>query len=227
MNSLSELLYLCTMCYSIKPVTKIAKLAEHKNLKPIKGRVEDYYTPKDLISGFEFPFVPVTTNDDKTQLRLAKWWLMRPDQKLETRTSLNTLNTRCENITKEGSNCYTYQENKAIMYVEGFYEYHWNDNKGKSKTKYLMTPVEGNTFPLACIYSNWYHPDLEREIKTVSILTREANIPLAKIHNKAKRMPVVLDKHTASEWMDGNINIPDFVQMNAFFEGLEMHYLEV
>ena len=144
---------------------------------------------------------------------------MRPDQKMDTRVTLNTLNTRCENSTKEGSNCHTYQENRAIMYVEGFYEYHWNDSKEKSKTKYLMTLVEGDTFPLACIYSNWYHPDLNREIKTVSILTRGAN--------RAKRMPVVLDKNTASEWMAGNVNILDFVQMKEYFEGLKMQYLEM
>ena len=215
------------MCYSIKPVTKINKLAEHYNLEPMKGNPEEFYSPKDLISGFEFPFVPVVTNDNKTQLRLAKWWLMRQDQKLENRTALNTLNTRCENITKEGSNCHTYQENKAVMYVDGFYEYHWNDSKGKSKTKYLMTPQEGDFFPLACIYSNWYHPEFKREIKTISILTRKANEPLAKIHNKAKRMPVVLDKNTASEWMNGNIPIQDFLQMKTFFEGLEMQYMEV
>ena len=152
---------------------------------------------------------------------------MRPDQKMDTRVNLNTLNTRCENSTKEGSNCHTYQENRAIMYVEGFYEYHWNDSKEKSKTKYLMTLVEGDTFPLACIYSNWYHPDLNREIKTVSILTRGANRALDQIHNKAKRMPVVLDKNTASEWMAGNVNILDFVQMKEYFEGLKMQYLEM
>lgn len=215
------------MCYSIKPKVKLQQLAEEYELNPIKGSPDNFYTPKDTISGFEFPFVPVVTGDDKLQLRLAKWWLMQPDQKAETRTTLNTLNTRCENITKEGSNCYTYQNNKALMFVEGFYEHHWNDEKGKSKTKYLMSPIKESTLPLACIYSNWYYPEIKAEIKTVSILTRKANKALSEIHNKAKRMPVILDKVTASEWMTNKLNISNFLENDAYFEKLKIDYSKV
>ena len=55
------------MCYSIKPATKLKQLAEEHGLNPIKGKVEDFYAPTDILSGFEFPFVPVVTNDDKIQ----------------------------------------------------------------------------------------------------------------------------------------------------------------
>lgn len=64
----------------------------------------------------------------------------------------------------------------------------------------------------------WYYHKVNTEVSTVSILTRPANEFMAKIHNSAKRMPVIFDKKSAKEWLKGDIDISYLTtEMNEHF----------
>ncbi len=56
-------------------------------------------------------------------------------------------------------------------------------------------------FSFAGIYNTY-----DRDYWTVSLLTREANDFFAEIHNKKKRMPLVVDPDFEKEWLDPDLN---------------------
>lgn len=56
-------------------------------------------------------------------------------------------------------------------------------------------------FSFAGIYNTF-----DRDYWTVSLVTREANDFFAEIHNKKKRMPLVLDPNFEGEWLDPDLN---------------------
>ena len=59
---------------------------------------------------------------------------------------------------------------------------------------------------MAGLWSLWIDPDTDEEMITYTIITTEAN-PLMKIvHNKKKRMPVILTKESDQLWLDMSVD---------------------
>ena len=216
------------MCYHIKQTTALDILAEKMGLNEPKGNHQDLFEPQNHINGFTFSWVPIVTNDNPNQMRLGKWWLMPSWEKEWNPKVRNTLNTKVEKIEEKRSVCYKYQENHATILVDGFYE--WQhvgvvNQKGKKevdKVRHLIMMQSGEPFHLAGLYSNWYFPEMEATIKTVSILTRPANSLMEHIHNTKKRMPVVLDNEMAQNWLNNHLEVQDFIEDNEYFESLPL-----
>ncbi len=217
------------MCYHIKQTTALDILAEKMGLNEPKGNHQELFEPSSEINGFAFNWVPIRTNVDSKQMRLGKWWLMPSWEKEWSPKLRNTLNTTVEKIEEQRSVCFKYQENHATLLVDGFYE--WQhvasvNKKGKKevdKRRHLIMTTSGAPFQLACLYSDWYYPDIGATIKTVSILTRPANSLMAHIHNTKKRMPVILDNEMADNWLNNHLEVPDFLDMDTYFEALPLH----
>jgi putative SOS response-associated peptidase YedK len=84
---------------------------------------------------------------------------------------------------------------RCLIFIDGFYEHHTGANKKKYPFKVYMKNEE----PMI-VAGLW----AEREgVKTISIVTTEANELMAKIHNEAKRMPLILNKDNQDEWLLG------------------------
>ncbi len=220
------------MCYHIKQTTALDILAEKMGLNEPKGNYQDLFEPESHINGYSFSWVPILTNENPRQMKLGKWWLM-PSWEKEWNTKLrNTLNTRVEKIEEHRSICYKYQENHATLLVDGFYE--WQhvasvNKKGKkeiTKERHLIIMPKGDPFHLACLYADWFFPEIEATIKTVSVLTRPANTLMSHIHNSKKRMPVILDNENANNWLSGHLEVNDFIEMDVYFESLPLDALK-
>ena len=220
------------MCYHIKQTTALDILAEKMGLNEPKGNHQALFEPQSHINGYTFSWVPIVTNEHPKQMRLGKWWLMPSWEKEWSPKLRNTLNTRVEKIEETRSMCYKYQENHATLLVDGFYE--WQhvssvNKKGKkevNKERHMIIMPKGDPFHLACLFADWYYPDLGKTIKTVSILTRPANSLMRHIHNTKKRMPVVLDQAMAHEWLEGHLEVNDFIEMDDYFEELPLDALK-
>ena len=61
---------------------------------------------------------------------------------------------------------------------------------------------------MAGLYDNWTNRDTGELISSFSVLTTRANPLLEKIHNRKKRMPVIIPYGKEDEWIGFNIN-PD------------------
>lgn len=216
------------MCYNTKKLSDLRKFIRKYQLKSSEGISEEDMDGEE-VSGFTFPMLPVITDKEPTTLEVGRWWLMREWQTEWDPKAYLCLNTRVENAEKPNSVCNLYQENKALLPVAGFYETQKNDvygkpnPQGKHNRKHEIKFSDEEVMFLACIYSDWFDKELEKQVSTISILTRPANQVLADVHNAKERMPVILDYTLGQEWLAGKLPIADFeTKMSSYFESLKL-----
>ena len=113
----------------------------------------------------------------------------------------NTLNAKAETIHSLSSFRESIKSRRCIVPLTSFYEWRWNDPKGNSKTKFQIGLKE-EIFSLAGIYDSWLDKETGENLNTFAVITTEANPMMAKIHNKKKRMPVILSNN--KEWFSDN-----------------------
>jgi putative SOS response-associated peptidase YedK len=97
-------------------------------------------------------------------------------------------------------------QNRCLIIATAFYEWRWNDEKGKTKQKFQIN-AETEIFAFAGLYSNWTNPENGDILKTYTMLTTEANATMQYIHNHKKRMPIILKQDDEQNWLNGNLAI--------------------
>jgi putative SOS response-associated peptidase YedK len=188
------------MCYTIKQ-TANERLLEGRFRARVKYPQQLEQIEKS--SGFAFPLVPVVTNKEMDSIHLYHWGLIlhwAKDKELRK----NTLNARIETIEEKPS-FRSYVKNRCLVLIDGFYEYQWQDTKGKVKKPFLMTMPDGEPFALGGLFSHWTDKTSGDMLSTFTILTMDANEQMAEIHNTKKRMPLILRRDTEMDWLEGKI----------------------
>lgn len=104
------------------------------------------------------------------------------------------------------------------MIVSAYFDWHWNDPAGKSKTKYEIHSTVDEIFYLAGIYNSWQEKNGETW-NTYSIVTTEANNQMKYIHNRKEaegdqRMPIIINRSEETAWLDAKNNPLDFSYPN-------------
>ncbi len=221
------------MCYHVKQTTSMDILAAQLGVDMPKGDFDKLYQPQGHINGFGFEWMPIRADENPDRLRIAKWWLMPPWEKEWSTKAMNTLNTKVEKIDTPRSICHRFQKKHATLVVDGFYEWQHvgltnnvNGKKEVDKIRHLIFKPNGECFQLACLYSDWYFPELDATIKTVSVLTRPANELMSHIHNTKKRMPVIFEPEMANHWLNGHVQVEDILDMDEYFEELNLMALK-
>ncbi len=115
-----------------------------------------------------------------------------------TKTGGLVINARSETVASNGLFKSAYQQRRALMPIDGFFE--WKDifGSGKEKQAYAIAMKSGEPFALATIWEMWHDPKTEERIRTFCVLTCEPNEMMATIHN---RMPVVLHGSDCMRWL--------------------------
>ena len=115
-----------------------------------------------------------------------------------TKTGGLVINARSETVATNGLFKWSYQQRRALMPIDGFFE--WKDiySTGKDKQPYAIAMKSGEPFALAAIWEMWHDPKTEERIRTFCVLTCEPNEMMATIHN---RMPVILGPADYSRWL--------------------------
>ena len=163
----------------------------------------------DYIIGFEFPKVPVILNTAPEIITTQYHWGLVPTWSKDLDFRKNTLNARIETLEEKPS-FKNVTSNRCLVIASSFFEWHWNDEKGKSKDKYQIFSAEEELFAMAGLYSFWRNPADGEPKNSFTILTTEANETMAYVHNHKKRMPVVLKKEDESAWLDTQNKIEAF-----------------
>jgi putative SOS response-associated peptidase YedK len=185
------------MCYHSKQTADAQSLEKRFNAKFDTGE----YTAQRY-NGFTFPMTPVITNENSNLIQLYSWGLI-PDWSKDHKFRVNTLNARIETLTEKPS-FKSYVKNRCLILANGFYEWKWLDEKGKTKQQYEITLSDNSPFAFAGIYSTWIDKTTGEILNTYSIITTEANELMAEIHNTKKRMPVILTPENEKLWLSGN-----------------------
>ncbi|MGS0527013.1 SOS response-associated peptidase [Zobellia nedashkovskayae] len=186
------------MCYSTSLAKSEKVIEEHFNKE---FEVPLLYEPYYFISGFQHPNVFIIPQDDSKVIWPSIWGLI-PEFAMNDlegfRAKANTLNAKGETVYNTRSFKKSIENQRCLIIADGFYEPH--DYNGISYPHYCRLK-DYSLFTFAGIYTK-----LDEELYTCSILTIEANDFFSKIHNKKKRMPLVLDTDFEEEWLRDDLN---------------------
>ena len=193
------------MCYTVKQTSDAIKLI---NRFKVDFPNQSDLLQADILSGFTYPLIPVITQAKSNEIELFNWGLI-PGWSRDKEFRKNTLNAKIETIAEKPSFRDSIHK-RCLVLIDGFYEYQWLDEKGKSKQKYLMSMPDDEPFALAGLWNTWTDFSSGEILNTFTILTTEANAQMAEIHNTKKRMPILLSKDQEFDWLNGSIDVTTF-----------------
>jgi len=189
--------------------------SQEKPLKEVQLRFDaivdspESFLQSDYIVGFEFLNVPVILDSSPKIISTNYHWGLVPSWSKDLDFRKNTLNARIETIEEKPS-FRNITSNRCLVIATSFFEWHWNDEKGKSKTKYQIFSKESEIFAFAGIYDTWKDNRTGKNYNSFSIVTTHANEQMEYIHNHKKRMPIMLKKSNEKAWLDCSNHVDDF-----------------
>jgi len=186
------------MCFHSKQ-SKTAQ--EVQNRFKARIRVPEQFKSSKHINGFNYEATPIITNYSPTTIEHFHWGLI-PNWSKDEKIRQYTLNAKIETLTEKPSFKGVVHQ-RCLVIADGFYEWQWLDSKGKHKQKYEIGLATNELFCFGGLFSKWIDPNTNKERYTYTIVTREANELMSKIHNIKKRMPVILDAKNEKSWLEG------------------------
>jgi putative SOS response-associated peptidase YedK len=201
------------MCYYTQQGKTAAELTDYysRNIDD-PGNV----LQSDFINGFSYPNIPIVL-DSKPDIITTNftWGLIPTNRDKDFRKS--TLNARVDTLQDKVSFAPSIN-NRCLVIVSAYFDWHWNDPAGKSKTKYQIHSNVDEIFYLAGIYNTWQ--DKSGEVwNTYSIVTTEANDFMKYVHNRKEaegdqRMPIHIKREDEKAWLDPKNSTMDFAYPN-------------
>jgi putative SOS response-associated peptidase YedK len=155
---------------------------------------------------------PVVVNEGAYKIKIFEWgviadYMNTPEKIKDYRTSM--ANARSEKIIADKRSVwYRIRKQRCLVFTTGFFEHH--DAGLKKKVPYFIKVKGVPIFCFAGLYNYSPIPDAEtgEAIGTFTVITRDANPLMAKIHNggnNSRRMPLILTKELAKAWLDKNL----------------------
>jgi putative SOS response-associated peptidase YedK len=155
---------------------------------------------------FENIKLPVIINEDPKQVKLFNWGLIPfwvKDEKTATDIKQRTVNARSETIFEKPAFRGSAGRKHCLVIADGFFE--WRYYQGNNYPYYIKLK-DRNAFAMAGLWDCWSNKTTGEQVYSYTIITTEANPLMAKIHNKKKRMPAILNKKDEQIWISTTIN---------------------
>ena len=191
------------MCYSTA-LRKQREQIEQRLLSQIPAKFSDTtdFEPYFHLNGFSYGSLQIIKMEEPDKICSASWGLVptwAAHDPVNYRKKSNTLNARSETIFEKASFKESASEKRCLILADGFYEPH--HESGVSIPHFCYQP--SNDFPKGelFLFAGLYN-ELDNQKLTATILTIEANEFFAEVHNKKKRMPLVLDEFHYEDWID-------------------------
>jgi len=194
------------MCYSVAFLANKAAIYEKRYALLGQLALNDAghtWPSSYFLSGFTHPVLPLVTSSGISFFRwgLIPFWVK--DAAQAASLSKHTLNAMGETLFEKPSFRAAAAQHRGILGVTGFFE--WREFQGE-KYPYFVHAANGELLSLACITSQWQHPDSGEQVYSFGIVTTDANPLLAQIHNTKKRMPLVLTAGQEAEWISDTLS---------------------
>lgn len=211
------------MCYHSSKNYSAAALEQYYSLghqDQLEGEWEKFYHE----NGFDHHPGPVLTTPDS--LGLYSWGLIPGytkswDQALIIRNQ--TLNCISEEMFDKPSYRDALKEGKrCLIPMTGFFEWKWEDARGKEKTPYYISVKDQPIFSVAGIYATWKDRSNDTTVSTYTVLTTMANMLMEEIHNNKKRMPVIIPQAYEKDWLNPNLTKGDVLVLCQPFDTEKM-----
>ena len=160
-----------------------------------EGRVPNL-RPRWNIAPSEDLLVAVRDADGKRRPALMRWGLI-PGWAKDTKIAFSTFNARADGVDVKPAFRGAWKAGRRCLVVtDGFYEWRKSDPRD-TRQPFAVAMANGKPMVMAGLYEGWVSPTGER-IRTVTIITTDANAKIAPIH---PRMPVVLDRLDWGKWL--------------------------
>ncbi len=205
------------MCYS----TALRKQREQIEQRLYDQLDAEFEVPLEFepyfhLNGFTHGNLQIIKMDEPDKIYPASWGLV-PDWATHNPSEFykkgNTLNARSESIFEKPSFKESANDKRCLILADGFFEPHHENNVSIPHFCYQPSKEypEGDLFLFAGLYN-----ELDDELFTTTILTVEANPFFAEVHNKKKRMPLVLAEDLYEDWLDDGMSQPQLNELMAF-----------
>lgn len=160
------------------------------------------FDPVYNVSAYAHPALPVITKEFPDNVQLFSWglipfWVKNEDT--ANKISNNTVNARAETIGEKASFRVPFKYRRCIIPVDGFFEF---QEVSKIKYPHFIRLKDEKAFALAGLYDVWENPFSGVLHNTFSVITTKANPLMEIIHNRKKRMPVILEPGKEKEWLN-------------------------
>lgn len=160
----------------------------------------DNFTAYYHITAFTNPMLPFVGNDDPLRIGQAMWKFIPEKSSFEAYKQYDTCNAKGEEIFEKR----TYKDyilpKRGLVVLKGFFE--GQEQPDKTSQPYFIYPANGEILTLGCVYSDWYDAVNNKSVRTFSIITTAANQLMSEIHNKKKRMPLIVPPERREWWLD-------------------------
>jgi putative SOS response-associated peptidase YedK len=163
---------------------------------------EEDFGPRYVENAFRFPRWPVITAEKPGEIRLMTWglipsWMKDPEPALKFR--MNTVNARAETIWEKPAFRNAARSRHCLVLADGFFEFREVDGH---KIPYYIRVTGGRPFAIAGLFEYWPNPVTGERVPGFSVITTQANSLMETIHNRKKRMPVMLPGGEEKLWLD-------------------------
>lgn len=211
------------MCYDIKASleAQLAKAKKDQDYLAVEEIMEKLIPLTDLplyhASGFSHPSILIYTDRSPEFPEVATWGLIPhwvKDDEQQKKIWNNTLNARGESIFEKPSFRTAANNNRCVLYIDGFYEHHHFNNK---TYPFYIYRKDKEPMVLAGLWSEWKN-EQGGILRTFTIVTTRGNSLMAKIHNNPKlkeaRMPLILNETSIDKWLSntGQHTIEELIQ---------------
>ena len=159
-----------------------------------------------VYTGFSHPKMTVITAEETQTTALHHWGLI-PHWAKDQGLAKYTLNARLETLHQKPS---FRAAKRCLVLSDGFYEWQWQDPKGRKKQKHLVTLPKQDLFAFAGLWDEWVDKTTGEMIQSFTVVTTEAQGIMRKIHNSKERMPLTLTPNTEQAWLEGKTPSPFF-----------------
>jgi len=173
----------------------------------------DKYRPSYYYHAFGLPEIPAVCSPEPDKIKLLQWGLIPSwTRSLDDASTIRykTFNARAESIDKKPSFSSSVRSKRCIIPVKGFFEW---QHAGKEKIPWYIFHYNNDILSIAGLFDDWIESRTGEKFCTFSIITTDANILMAEIHNSAKRMPVILDQTTESIWTNQSSSLNDVMNL--------------
>jgi putative SOS response-associated peptidase YedK len=188
---------------------------QHASMEDVTKRFKaivddpDSFLVSEMINGFAHLKTPIILDETPEVISTNFSWGLIPSWAKDKDFRKNTLNARIETVDEKPA-FKNITNNRCLIIATAYYEWHWNDPKGKLKVKYQINSQEDEIFTFAGLYSSWKDIQTGEVLNTYTILTTEANETMKYVHNIKQRMPVMLKRNDEKAWLDNSNLIKEF-----------------
>jgi len=174
--------------------------------KTFQVKISSNFEKRYHVGAFEDVKLPVITNENPKQVDLFNWGLIPfwvKDEKNANEIKERTVNARSETIFEKPAFRGSAGKKHCLVIADGFFE--WRYYQGLNYPYYIKVK-DKEAFAMAGLWDCWTNKKTEEKVYSYTIITTEANPLMAKIHNKKKRMPAILNKEDEIKWICNDID---------------------